>query len=690
MKLRKYLFAALAVAATASCVEENMENPQQSTHNGTLVEKVFEAYTPTKTALGADGLSVVWSENDGINVFDETASCADYDAFTVKSSGGAKTSFNGMADGGAKEFYALYPYSEDASWDYETKTVKTYLTHKQKASVGGFDSSAAISVASESEGVLRFQNVGALMTFTISSSDVKEIIIKSNNAEKLAGAVSVKFDAEGKPSIDNAALGTRWEKVQLLPVEGSVFTPGVYHIVVLPCTLKNGLTVNVTKTDNKVYSKFKKDEAVLEQGKQFLLGVIDSNLTYDRDKFTAVPSSTPNLGTLLITNTHVGMFKLVTDKTTTATASIGRALGFVSERAKGGTNYDSETVLDANKQTTNPGDFYGYVSDVSLLMLNTFLQGVQANSKYRPPYYNPAVNTMYDWATACINVDYPDDNETVGSFLVRGCYPFFVVFEYLKDQTTYMTAEQQAAITAWFRKIADEVKLSITLWQQNDYFGSQYYQNMSAAHMWGLLSIGYAIDDPSLVEFAVDSIDNPRDFYDCLQGCILMEGDTPSLRDPNHVAPQTGEIIDRYRHTTATNKGLQYTSLTLQILSTAARTMKNNGLNLYDYTCPTGENLKLAYEFYAPFYAQNRADLKGGYYTGEDSRIGIAGDLHGLFELGYDAYPNSDAIKSVINNIPDRASNAKAASDVNNATIRQMHPQLGYTRLLSVSVDNAN
>ena len=309
MKLRKYLFAALAVAATASCVEENMENPQQSTHNGTLVEKVFEAYTPTKTALGADGLSVVWSENDGINVFDETASCADYDAFTVKSSGGAKTSFNGMADGGAKEFYALYPYSEDASWDYETKTVKTYLTHKQKASVGGFDSSAAISVASESEGVLRFQNVGALMTFTISSSDVKEIIIKSNNAEKLAGAVSVKFDAEGKPSIDNAALGTRWEKVQLLPAGGSVFAPGVYNIVVLPCTLKNGLTVNVTKTDNKVYSKFKKDEAVLEQGKQFLLGVIDSGLTYDRDKFKATFSPTVGIYTMLYTNTHNGLFK---------------------------------------------------------------------------------------------------------------------------------------------------------------------------------------------------------------------------------------------------------------------------------------------------------------------------------------------------------------------------------------------
>ena len=680
MKLRKYLIAALAVAATASCVEENMENPQQSTHNGTLVEKVFEAYTPTKTALGADGLSVVWSENDGINVFDETASCADYDAFTVKSSGGAKTSFNGMADGGAKEFYALYPYSEDASWDYETKTVKTYLTHKQKASAGGFDSSAAISVASESDGVLCFENVGALMTFTISSSDVKEIIIKSNNAEKLAGAVSVKFDAEGKPSIDNAALGTRWEKVQLLPAGGSVFAPGVYNIVVLPCTLKNGLTVNVTKTDNKVYSKFKKDEAVLEQGKQFLLGVIDANLTYDRDKFTAATSAN---ATLLYTSTQFAAIKNATG------ASVVEALGYAKTRGAEGAKLDVESVTDENKATTAIIDFYNAVSNISLSTLHMFTFGNTGAKNDRKVLYPKCMDIISDWAIACSNVDYPDNDSDVGALLVRGCYPFFVVFELLKG-TAFTTADKDAAIEAWFRKIAEDVKHSISLWQQNDYFNSQYYQNMSAAHMWGLLSIGYAIDDTSLIEFALDCIDNPRDFYDCLQGCILMEGDTPSLRDPNSVAPQTGEIIDRYRHATATNKGLQYTSLTLQILSNAARTMRNNGLNLYDYTCPTGENLKLAYEFYAPFYAQNKADLRGGYYTGEDSRIGLAGDLHGLFELGYNAYPNSTEIKAVIDAIPNRASNAKNASEGNNATIRQMHQQLGYTRFLSIDVDATN
>ena len=161
-----------------------------------------------------------------------------------------------------------------------------------------------------------------------------------------------------------------------------------------------------------------------------------------------------------------------------------------------------------------------------------------------------------------------------------------------------------------------------------------------------------------------------------------MEGDSPHPEDPNAVAPQTGEIMDRYRH--SSGLGLRSASLTLQMLSTAARTMRNNNLNLYEYTCPTGENLRLAYEFYAPFYEKSSASEQGGYYAGEKN-VGLnAEDLIGLYELGYNAYPSSVAIKSVIDAIPNRGSNG------NDGTLRQMHQQLGYTRLLSIDVDQTN
>ena len=103
---------------------------------------------------------------------------------------------------------------------------------------------------------------------------------------------------------------------------------------------------------------------------------------------------------------------------------------------------------------------------------------------------------------------------------------------------------------------------------------------------------------------------------------------------------------------------------------------------MYAYTAPTGENLKLAYEFYAPFYTQMKSDLEHGYYAGEDDRITKAGDMRGLFELGYNAYPESTKIKAVLDAMPNRGNNAKAD--------RQMHDQLSYTRLLSIDVDSVN
>ena len=102
---------------------------------------------------------------------------------------------------------------------------------------------------------------------------------------------------------------------------------------------------------------------------------------------------------------------------------------------------------------------------------------------------------------------------------------------------------------------------------------------------------------------------------------------------------------------------------------------------MYAYTAPTGENLRLAYEFYADFYIKKDCSIKGGYYNGEEDRLGKAGDHIGLFELGYNAYPDSEKIKEVINSIPDRGAN----DDKTN-----LHNNLGYLRLYSIDVDSSN
>ena len=365
--------------------------------------------------------------------------------------------------------------------------------------------------------------------------------------------------------------------------------------------------------------------------------------------------------------------------------SLKAAVDFIFTRAGG--SYNPESITAAQKQeNTDMGTLYKYMKGPSVLSLHRAVAYyLTDDADKKATYATGSVEILYSWANACKDVDYPinaeeSDEPTVGAgmYLARVAWPFFVVYYCLKG-SEYISSEQETVIVAWFRNIEKAIKASINSWDNNDYFGKQYWNNQLAAHMWGLLSIGYALEDASLVQYAIDSDDNPRDFYELIQNCIFMEGDTPCSRESSGTAVQTGEIYDRYRHETAPLKGLQYTSLTLQILSSAARTCFNNGIDMYAYTAPTGENLRLAYEFYAPFYTELDSSLKGGYYAGETERLTKAGDMQGLYELGLNAYPDSEAIKGVIAVISNRAQNKV-----------QMHDQLGYTRLYSIDTDAVN
>ena len=374
--------------------------------------------------------------------------------------------------------------------------------------------------------------------------------------------------------------------------------------------------------------------------------------------------------------------------------SLTEALGFVIIRADDGLGYDVETVTTEKKQINDDnGTLYKSITGPALLAMHCAMAWkiVDDTAANKSKYAEKAVEILMSWANACKDVEYPvsttsgteeEPSTGAGMYLARGFFPFFVVYDILMG-TEYISAAQETVIRAWFTNVVRHIKASINAWENNDYFNKQYYQNHLAAHVWGLVSLGYVREDISLVQFAIDHEDNPRDFYEMIQGAIFMEGDVPCHRESSGApAVRTGEIYDRYRHDTAPLKGLQYTNLTLQCLSAAARTCTNNGIDMYAYTAPTGENLRLAYEFYAPFYVQLKSDLEHGYYAGEDDRISKAGDIRGLFELGYNAYPDSEKIKSVIDAMPKRGNNDK--------NDRQMHDQLSYTRLLSIDVDAVN
>lgn len=152
-----------------------------------------------KSSLAEDGHSVVWSQDDKISVWDGTRNnCFTVDASTID---GGSASFVGDVSGEATRFVALYPYSDKASFDDLSITVK--LPANQNAVAGGYDPECAFCAAVTEDETLQFHHLVSLFKITLSKdqTDVKKITVKGNNQERLAGAFTAVMDLSGLKSV---------------------------------------------------------------------------------------------------------------------------------------------------------------------------------------------------------------------------------------------------------------------------------------------------------------------------------------------------------------------------------------------------------------------------------------------------------------------------------------------------------
>lgn len=288
-------------------------------------------------------------------------------------------------------------------------------------------------------------------------------------------------------------------------------------------------------------------------------------------------------------------------------------------------------------------------------------------------YAQKSVQLIKEWAIKCKGINYQSSAGN-SMYLTRGMFPMVCAYDMLIDEEI-IDAETKAIITSWFGILYTEGMASINLWEENDYFQKQYYQNHNVAHAMGIMVLGFAIEDDAMVQFALNSPSNPRDIHELIAGCIFMDGDKPHVREnASSAAPVKGEIYDRYRHQTGPVRGLQYAHLTQTLLATVARMCHNNGIDLFAYTAPTGENIRFPFEYYSDFYRFMDSCIKSGYYCGETDRMTKAGDNPGMYELGLRYYPDSQPVKSLL------------SSGNFNRTTAYMD-LLGYTRFFSAPVD---
>ena len=286
-------FIVVMIAVLPSCSNPDMMSETES--SGPQAERltVLRACPPaeekSKTVL-VDGGDVSWVPGDRIKVFNGTSSAS----FTAQNTENSlMTDFVGMIDRVDERIWALYPYSEGATFDDGVFGLN--IPDMQTAAEGSFSSGMFPSIAVTDTDVLHFKNICGGVKFTVTRSDVHFIEITAlEKSVPLAGDISVAFDESGLPEV-RSVQNPRYH-VGVVPADGGCFKPNVnYYIVLLPGVLLSGFTMDFYTKENRVARLERNNSVSVIRSSFSRLYEADKQLTFNQMKYIDLsPKETAN------------------------------------------------------------------------------------------------------------------------------------------------------------------------------------------------------------------------------------------------------------------------------------------------------------------------------------------------------------------------------------------------------------
>lgn len=267
-----------------SCEESMQDNPiVEKSQVVRLYACLEEETTPsTRTALGEDGHSILWTKQDQISVFTKA---------NMNQLGGAlfeslndnpakNADFEGLLDitgvSAENPIYAVYPYSSTSSFD--GTSIIMSLASEQTALADGFADHLLPAIAVSSDLNLSFYQVATGIRFLITTEGVKTVIFRGNKGEAVSGKFKVSMNAESRPEVTDVIDGSQW--VTLTPPGNVTFEAGkMYYLSVLPQKFENGFTLTFLTDSEAARFEFKNEvlfkRAIWKNGKN-----LEEGLTY--------------------------------------------------------------------------------------------------------------------------------------------------------------------------------------------------------------------------------------------------------------------------------------------------------------------------------------------------------------------------------------------------------------------------
>ncbi len=253
----------VTAAAAVACSKENIEDGGNRAKEVNYIEASFNAApesaddnepvsgtADTKTAVNISTGDVSWTGTDCISVFDNSTAAEQHNNKFTHS---GESVFSGTLPEDATEFYALYPYDADASFNQESKAITATLSSEQAAAAGTVADGTAVMAGKVSENSISFKNICSHIGFTIAEdiTDVKSITLMGNASEALCGTFTIGWNAD-EPVITLTKPETY---VTLRNADGNALAPGTYWFTVLPVNFSKGFTVTLSKTDGSQKAK---------------------------------------------------------------------------------------------------------------------------------------------------------------------------------------------------------------------------------------------------------------------------------------------------------------------------------------------------------------------------------------------------------------------------------------------------
>lgn len=261
--MKKLFLSFAALAAVVSCVEEKGLEPQQPVSGNQLIIKAVTA-PATKTVLGdelpAEGISVLWQEDDAITVLlKDGSSGTAYKEFTAAQVDGTNADFTGEFTAADLEYfdtenvtaaYAVYP-SASVSDGVITHTLSEEqngeITSGMNLAYAALDADEVLNGTATSAS---FNNALALIQITV-PADVMYVSLSTGvTGDALVGEATYTY-SDGVLT-QNISIS---RKTVTLKDGDAALAAGTYSLLVFPSIKNNTLTLKMEGNDGAVYEK---------------------------------------------------------------------------------------------------------------------------------------------------------------------------------------------------------------------------------------------------------------------------------------------------------------------------------------------------------------------------------------------------------------------------------------------------